>query len=92
MASAKISEKYYEETDFSRAMTKSEKKKILGIKNKRITINISSETYDEANVLDKFMNMGYQNVLKVAMTLGLSQLHSTIYERKNLQKLMEKSV
>ena len=80
---------YYQETDFSKMMTKSKKKKIFGVAKKRITMNISDEAYIDANELDRFMNMGYQNVLKTAIALGLSDLHKAIYDKKDISKILE---
>ncbi|MDM8564962.1 hypothetical protein QUF74_04850 [Candidatus Halobeggiatoa sp. HSG11] len=71
-----INAKYYEDNDFADVLHNSETKKVY--RPKRITMNISKEIYDEAHVLDEFMNMGYQNVLKAAMTLGLEQLHKSV--------------
>lgn len=45
-------------------------------------MTISEEAYTDANELDKFMTMGYQNILKTAITLGLRDLHSAIFEKK----------
>ena len=44
---------------------------------KRITMNISERVYNEANELDSYLSMGYQNVLKTAMTIGLTELFFT---------------
>ncbi|MBL8027277.1 MAG: hypothetical protein JNL74_12735 [Fibrobacteres bacterium] len=68
---------YYEKTDFSDAMKKTKGRKVLPSV-KRITINISDKIYKEANELDHYMSMGYQNVLKTAMTLGLTELYSQV--------------
>lgn len=87
-----ISSNYYEETDFSEMMKASKRKKILGAPKKRITMNISEEAYADANELDRFMNMGYQNVLKTAIALGLNDLHSAIYEKKDVSKLIKRKV
>jgi len=93
MAKSKIDPNYYEETDFGDLMETSKRKKIIRPKNKRITMNISEEIYFEANVLDNFMNMGYQNVLKAAMTLGLEQLNEKINKGKKLNnRLIQESV
>ena len=87
-----ISEKYYEKSDFGTLLKSSTKKRIVGKQNKRITINISEDIFDEAHVLDKFMSMGYQNVLKTAMTLGINQLQHTIAEQKNVIDSLKKLV
>jgi hypothetical protein len=49
---------------------------------KRITINISERVYDEANELDSYLNMGYQNVLKTAMAVGLTELYRQVSSHK----------
>jgi hypothetical protein len=41
-------------------------------------MNISELAYQEAHVLDQWMNMGYQNVLKTAIILGLNDLFKQI--------------
>ena len=86
-----ISSSYYETTDFSEIMKNSKKKKIFTGAKKRITINISEAAYIDANELDHFMNMGYQNVLKTAMALGLRDLHNAIYERKDVTTIIAES-
>jgi len=53
---------------------------------KRITINISDRIYKEANELDSYMSMGYQNVLKAAMTLGLAELYNQVASHKTAAK------
>lgn len=84
-----ISAEYYDDTDFSDIMkTSKDKKKIFGVNKKRITMNISEEVYIDANKLDKFMNMGYQNVLKTAIALGLSDLHQAIYDKKDVDEIL----
>ena len=69
--------KYYDDTDFANVM-KNQKGKKFGFSPKRITMNISDKIYDEANELDSYMQMGYQNVLKTAMTIGLTQLYDQV--------------
>ncbi len=76
---------YYERTDFSDTM-KTQKARRLDSAVKRITINISERIYKEANELDTYMSMGYQNVLKTAMTLGLSELYSQVASHKTSVK------
>jgi hypothetical protein len=49
---------------------------------KRITINISDRIYNEANELDSYLNMGYQNVLKTAMAMGLTELYHQVSSHK----------
>ena len=45
-------------------------------------MNISDRIYDEANELDVYMKMGYQNVLKTAMTIGLTELYNQVSNHK----------
>jgi hypothetical protein len=45
-------------------------------------MNISEQIYKEANELDNYMSMGYQNVLKTAMTIGLTELYSQVASHK----------
>jgi len=73
--------KYYEETDFSDVMRKKHGKRVAPLV-KRITMNISERVYDEANELDGYLGMGYQNVLKTAMTLGLTDLYHQVSSHK----------
>lgn len=75
MKSKSVNVKYYENADFSEMIKNSKRKKYFGAQTKRVTMNISQNTYQEAHELDKFMSMGYQNVLKTAMILGLRDLH-----------------
>ena len=86
----KVNTKYYEETDFSDLIKKTESKVIHKVKLKRITINISEEIFSKAHNLDIYMNMGYQNVLKTAIFLGLKDLSRYIIERKDISKLIQK--
>jgi hypothetical protein len=72
---------YYEKTDFSKLM-RSQKGRHAMQSAKRITLNISERIYQEANELDAYMSMGYQNVLKAAMTLGLSELYTQVASHK----------
>ena len=78
MKKKEIDTKYYEETDFSSLMTKSKKKIVSPAKTKRITMNISEIAYNEAHEIDQYLNMGYQNVLKTAIILGLNDLYQKI--------------
>ena len=73
--------RYYERTNFAKTMKSHKPKKVIPAA-KRITINISERIYEEANELDSYMGMGYQNVLKTAMTLGLSELFNQIGSHK----------
>ena len=61
----------------------SKKKKYSSAQTKRITMNISELVYEDAHELDKYMNMGYQNVLKTAIILGLNDLFEQINSKKN---------
>jgi hypothetical protein len=49
---------------------------------KRITMNISERVYHEAYELDSYLNMGYQNVLKTAMVMGLTELYHLVSSHK----------
>jgi len=73
--------KYYEETDFAGVMRNRHGKRVIPTV-KRITMNISERVYDEANELDSYLGMGYQNVLKTAMTIGLTDLYHHISSHK----------
>jgi hypothetical protein len=86
----KINTVYYEDTDFSDLMKQSKSKIIHKAKPKRITINISEDIYTKAHNLDAHMNMGYQNVLKTAIFLGLKDLSRYIIEKKDISKLIQK--
>ena len=81
--------KYYEENDFSSYLKNADIKELRGESIKRITMNISDKSFVEANELDGYMNLGYQNVLKVAIALGLNDLRKAIIERKDLKKLLK---
>lgn len=71
---------FYETTDFSELIKKSKGK--INRASKRITINISNTIYEEANELDNYMQMGYQNVLKTAMSLGITELYNQVSKHK----------
>jgi|GEM_PF-3587576 hypothetical protein len=88
MSKESIDVHYYENTDFSEHMKTSERKKIFGVKNRRVTMNISEQAFIDANELDKFMNMGYQNVLKTAITIGLNDIHRLVFEKKDISKII----
>ena len=81
--------KYYEDTDFSSLLKKGDLKIIRGETIKRITMNISEKSYEDANEIDGYMNLGYQNVLKVAIALGLSDLRKAIVEGKDIKKILK---
>ena len=53
---------------------------------KRITMNISERIYNEANDLDEYFNMGYQNVLKTAIAVGLTELYHQVSSHKTSGK------
>jgi len=61
---------------------KKQRSRKIGPVAKRITLNISDTIYNEANELDSYMRMGYQNVLKTAMTIGLTELYSQVSKHK----------
>ena len=73
--------KYYEDTNFAELLKRQKGKKV-GFAAKRITLNISDRIYNEANQLDQYMRMGYQNVLKTAMTIGLTELFDHVSHHK----------
>ena len=77
--------KYYEETDFAGVMRNRHGKRVIPTV-KRITMNISERVYDEANELDSYLGMGYQNVLKTAMTIGLTDLYHQVSSHKINEK------
>ena len=81
--------KYYEDTDFSSLLKKDDLKIIRGETIKRVTMNISEKSYEDANEIDGYMNLGYQNVLKVAIALGLSDLRKAIVEGKDIKKILK---
>ena len=81
--------KYYEETDFSSLISKKDVKVIHGESIKRITMNISDKSYEDAAEIDGYMNLGYQNVLKVAIALGLNDLRKAIIEGKDIKKILK---
>jgi hypothetical protein len=90
MSKETIDARYYEKTDFSRRMKKSARKKIFGVKNRRVTMNISEEAFIDANKLDKVMNMGYQNVLKAAISIGLNDIHRLVHAKKKISRVSRK--
>lgn len=85
-----IDARYYENTDFASHMKTCARKRLFGVKNRRVTMNISEEAFIDANELDKFINMGYQNVLKAAITIGLNDIHRLVHEKKPLSSLVRK--
>jgi hypothetical protein len=78
-------EEYYENTNFAELLKMQKGRKVC-IAAKRITLNISDRIYDEANELDQYMRMGYQNVLKAAMTIGLTELFDHVSHHKMQNK------
>jgi len=85
-----IDASYYDKTDLSGMMMQTDKKmKVYKAKTKRITINITHEVYEDAHDLDRFMGMGYQNVLKTAMVIGLKDLHAIVIREKKKKRQVE---
>jgi len=85
-----IDASYYDKTDLSGIMMQSDKKKkVYKAKTKRITMNITHEAYEDAHDLDRFMCMGYQNVLKIAMVMGLKDLHAIVLREKKKKRQVE---
>ena len=81
---------YYEKTDLSGMMMQADKKKkVYKASTKRITMNITQEAYEDAHDLDRFMGMGYQNVLKTAMVMGLKDLHTIVMREKKKKRHAE---
>ncbi|HBE03265.1 MAG TPA: hypothetical protein DC049_12445 [Spirochaetia bacterium] len=85
MSNNQINASFYEKSDFSKLLKNSTKKKYIAAKTKRITINISEIAYNEAQMIDRFMNMGYQNVLKAAIMLGLNDLYKQVNSKSNIK-------
>ena len=83
MEKSRIDASYYENNDFSTELKDSGVIKYSKAATKRITMNISELAYADAHELDKYMNMGYQNVLKAAIILGLNDLHKQV--NKNIK-------
>ena len=52
--------------------------KFLPAKNKKISIIITNEIFNEAQLLSNKTGIGYQNTLKTAMAIGLQYLHNQI--------------
>ena len=76
---------FYEKNDLSTMMVKNRaKKKVFNKNTKRVTMNISFESYEDANKLNRLMGMGYQNVLKTAMLLGLRDLRTLLEKKKKI--------
>ena len=70
---------YYEQKDFSGEWDDSAKKGSLVVNKvsapvKRVNMNISEDLYRMALDIDSTLSMGYQNVLKTALLLGLTEL------------------
>jgi len=55
-------------------------------KNKKININISNSNYNLAQKIGAFTGTGYQNALKMAMSIGLSQLLEDLKIKKGKVK------
>lgn len=74
---------YYENNDLSEMMKETEKRaKIYKARKRRVTMNLPNNSYHDAVDLDQHLGVGYQNVLKVAMYLGLQEM-----KRKEFQKV-----
>jgi hypothetical protein len=87
MSGKKIDIDYYENTDFGDELAANRDKiKFYPKKTKRITMNISKEAYEKAKKLDEVMVMGYQNVLKTAILLGLKDLNQILEKEKKKKK------
>jgi hypothetical protein len=85
-----IDASYYENNDLSGMMLQADKrKKVYKVGTKRITMNITHEAYEDAHDLDRFMGMGYQNVLKAAMIMGLKDLHTIVLREKKKKRQAE---
>jgi hypothetical protein len=79
----KIDAAYYENNDLSGMMLRAnDRKRVTRKKTRRITMNITAEAFDDAHDLDRFMGMGYQNVLKTAIALGLRDLREIVEKGK----------
>ena len=78
---------YFEDTDFSDELDRQIKagKAKIHIP-KRVTMNISQETFKQAQELNTYMGTGYQNVLKMAMFLGMQQMAKQLRENKSTRK------
>lgn len=79
-----VDAKYYDDNDLSGVMKKNKaQKKVYKVNSKRVTMNISFESYNEATRLDRIMGMGYQNVLKAAIFHGLRDLQKIAARQKH---------
>jgi len=70
---------YYERKDFSGEWEESAANGSLIVNKvttpvKRVNMNISEDLYKMALDIDSTLSMGYQNVLKAALLLGLTEL------------------
>ena len=70
--------KYYEETDFTGVMRNGHGKRVVPIV-KRITMNISERVYNEANELDSYLGMGYQNGIADAEAKGVIRIPGVVF-------------
>lgn len=83
----KVDVDFYERSDLSDIMKQNAaKRKVYKGKPKRVTMNISDEAYREAHLLDRSIGMGYQNVLKTAIALGLRDLQRIVDKKKHKRK------
>ncbi|MDR2694582.1 MAG: hypothetical protein LBB74_10275 [Chitinispirillales bacterium] len=48
----------------------------------RVTLNLSPAIRSRAESLDAYLSMGYQNVLKAAMLLGIKELEEKAFSAK----------
>jgi len=58
---------------------------VLG-KTKKINIGIPQQVYTQAMGLSALSGTGYQNILKMAMVIGLNQLSSQLQQPKENQR------
>lgn len=78
--SKNIDADFYENNDLSAMMVR-DSAKVAKPMTQRITINISMEIYNDAHKLDAVMGMGYQNVIKTAILLGMRDLREIINQK-----------
>ncbi len=80
-----IDASYYEENDLSEMMLAgSGRKRVPRETTKRITLDITAKAFEQACDLDRFMGIGYKNVLKTAMVLGLRDLREIVEKGKKV--------
>jgi len=76
-----VKARFYGKSDAA-GVVKPKKELNSGFSTKRITMNISERIYNEANDLDEYFHMGYQNVLKTAIAVGLTELYHQVSSHK----------